>query len=98
MSLEDSLILSTLLSLCGNRSEAVTALQIYNDIRIPRTQKIVDSSKEMGLICAGPDKIDVGKWKGRLSGKWDHIMYFDNKASRDEAVERFEESVGRRGK
>lgn len=97
MSLEDSLILSTLLSRCRDRSETVTALQIYNDIRIPRTQKIVDSSKEMGLICAGPEKIDVGKWKGKLSSKWDHIMYFDNKASRNEAVRRFEERVGRRG-
>lgn len=87
MSLEDALILSTLLSRCKTRSEAAKALQVYSEVRLPRTQKIVDSSKAMGMLAAGPGPLDIAGMKGNMASKWDHIIYFDNARSLDEAGE-----------
>lgn len=97
MSIEDALILSTLLSRSTTRHEAATALEVYNEIRLPRTQSIVDSSKAMGLFSMGQDpdvgSISVAKMKGQFAKKWDHIMYFDNAKSRDESVRMMEERL-----
>lgn len=46
--MEDSLILSTLLNRSETVGEARAALNAYSDIRVPRTQRIVDASRLMG--------------------------------------------------
>lgn len=48
MCMEDSLILSTLLGLSKTPSQARAALDAYSEIRMPRTQRIVDASRLMG--------------------------------------------------
>lgn len=48
MCMEDSLILSTLLGRSKSPSQARAALGAYSEIRIPRTQRIVDASRLMG--------------------------------------------------
>ncbi|KAK4508757.1 hypothetical protein PRZ48_002496 [Zasmidium cellare] len=95
MSLEDALILSRLLSKSSTRDEAALALEVYNEIRLPRTQGIVDSSKAAGLLMTGrgPEGTDFAESKGQIRQRWDHILHFDNKKSVEEAENLLEERL-----
>ncbi|KAL9107051.1 MAG: hypothetical protein Q9227_007997 [Pyrenula ochraceoflavens] len=90
MSIEDSLVLSSLLGRSNTPVEALTALNIYDKVRRPRTQQIVESSRGTGLIVNGlgdETKLDSGKLREKLLPRWDFILNFDNEKARDEAVE-----------
>ena len=96
MSIEDSLILSTLLGRSKTRIEALTALKVYDRVRRPRTQRIVESSRGTGLIVNGLGEetgLDPGKLKEKLLRRWDFIIDFDNEKARDEAVEMMEREL-----
>jgi salicylate hydroxylase len=93
MSIEDSLILSTLLGRAKSPAEARTALKVYDEVHRPRTQRIVESSRGTGLIVAGlgeETKTDYGKLKEKLLPRWDFIVDFDNENHRGEALRLFE--------
>ncbi|KAJ5279594.1 salicylate hydroxylase [Penicillium angulare] len=90
MSLEDALILSTLLGLAKTRTEAQSALKVYDQVRRPRTQYIVDSSRVTGRILSGLGEetgLDIEKLKAKTLPRWPYIVDFDNEKARDEAVE-----------
>ncbi|KAF2206737.1 hypothetical protein CERZMDRAFT_52467 [Cercospora zeae-maydis SCOH1-5] len=96
MSMEDALVLSSLLGRISTREQAVVALQVYDEARRPRTQRIVDSSRETGLIFTGknPDyPMDFAGLNGKLVQRWDFILDFDNAKARDEAVQKLEERL-----
>ncbi len=96
MSIEDSLILSTLLGRARTLDEATTALEVYDKVRRPRTQRIVESSRETGLIMAGlgeETKLDSAQLKAKLLPRWDFILDFDNGRHRDEAIEMMEKEL-----
>ncbi|KAL1849736.1 hypothetical protein Plec18170_007257 [Paecilomyces lecythidis] len=96
MSIEDTLILSTLLSRAKTPAEAQTALKVYDQVRRPRTQRIVESSRGTGLISLGlgeETKLDLKQLKAKLLPRWDFIIDFDNKEHRDEALEIFEKEL-----
>lgn len=50
MSIEDSLILSTSLHRAKTPVETIAALKVYDQVRRPRTQRIVESSRATGDI------------------------------------------------
>ncbi|EGC48754.1 salicylate hydroxylase [Histoplasma capsulatum var. duboisii H88] len=90
MSFEDSLILSTLLGRSTTPAESLVALQIYDQVRRPRTQRIVESSRGTGLMLVGKWEVtglDLEKLRQDLLPRWDFIIDFDNGKARDEAVE-----------
>lgn len=91
MAIEDSLILSTLLGRAKTPSQAVTALKSYNEIRRPRTQRIVDYSRINGWILTGQDKEAGLNAKGiaqtsEAHGFINFIHNFDMEKHRDEAI------------
>ncbi|GIZ48688.1 hypothetical protein CKM354_001173800 [Cercospora kikuchii] len=93
MSMEDALVLSSLLGRITTPKQASVALQVYDEARRPRTQKIVDSSRETGLIFTGNNPeytMDHAGLKGRLPQRWDFILDFDNGKAREEAVRELE--------
>ncbi|PYI19484.1 salicylate hydroxylase [Aspergillus japonicus CBS 114.51] len=93
MSIEDSLILSTLLGRAHTAAEARTALQAYDQVRRPRTQRIVESSRATGLVLCGlgeETRLDLRSLRWSLLPRWDFIVDFDNEKHRDEAVELME--------
>lgn len=93
MTIEDSLILSTLLGRASSTAEAVVALNVYDQLRRPRTQRIVESSRETGKNLAGKGSetgLDLGKLREKLLPRWDFIIDFDNEKHRDEALELME--------
>ncbi|KAI8945740.1 FAD/NAD(P)-binding domain-containing protein [Xylaria longipes] len=92
MSIEDSLILSTLLGRAKTPVEALTALKVYDQVRRPRTQRIVESSRATGIMLTGGDRevgLDPKKLKSFMS-RWDFIIDIDMKKHRDEAIQMME--------
>ena len=90
MSIEDSLVLSTLLGQAGSVDDALVALKVYDQMRRPRTQRIVESSRETGLMLSGKHEqtgLDKHKLKKHLQGRWNTIVDFDMKQHRDAAVQ-----------
>ncbi|KAI0102796.1 hypothetical protein GGR51DRAFT_526241 [Nemania sp. FL0031] len=89
MSIEDSLILSSLLGHAKTPSEAVTALQVYDQVRRPRTQRIVESSRDTGTMLTGRKEIDPETMRTFMS-RWDFIIDIDMEKHRDEAIKLME--------
>ncbi|KAI9041771.1 salicylate hydroxylase [Aspergillus affinis] len=90
MSIEDSLVLSTLLGRARSVSDAQTALKVYDQVRRPRTQRIVASSRGTGQIMSGLTEgfgLDFEKLKAGLLPRWDFIVGFDNEKHREEAIQ-----------
>ncbi|KAI1204068.1 FAD/NAD(P)-binding domain-containing protein [Annulohypoxylon truncatum] len=90
MSIEDSLILSSLLGRVKTSTEAQKALKVYDQVRRPRTQRIVVSSRGTGVIMRGRGEetgLDIGKLREKLLPRWDFIIDFDNEKHLNEAIE-----------
>ncbi|EQL27967.1 hypothetical protein BDFG_09232 [Blastomyces dermatitidis ATCC 26199] len=72
MSFEDALILYTLLGGSKAPAEALVDLQVYGQVRRPRTQRIVESSRNTGHIITGGrggDRVGSGKSKAGPTAK-----------------------------
>lgn len=96
MSIEDSMVIAALLGKTSNPTEAQTALKVYDEIRRPRTQRIVDSSWGTGQLMMGIDKdagVDPKKLKEALGPRWDFIMDLDTEQHRDEALSMLEQEL-----
>ncbi|KAI1137265.1 FAD/NAD(P)-binding domain-containing protein [Hypoxylon sp. FL0543] len=97
MSIEDSLIISTLLGRAQTPLEALTALKVYDQVRRPRTQRIVESSRITGTMLTGSNKemgLDPKKFKSFMS-RWDFIIDIDMEKHRDEALQIMEAELKR---
>ncbi|KAH9984473.1 salicylate hydroxylase [Xylariaceae sp. FL0662B] len=86
MSIEDSLIFSTLFGRIKTRAEALTALKVYDQVRRPRTQRIVESSRATGGMLTGSDKLEL-KTLNSFMSRWDFIIDIDMEKHRDEALQ-----------
>lgn len=96
MSSEDSLILSTLLGRAKTPKDATAALKVYDEVRRPRTQRIVESSRGTGLIITGQGEetqLDLQKLKKNVLPRWDFILNIDMEKHRDDAIELMEEAI-----
>jgi salicylate hydroxylase len=97
ISIEDALILSSLLAHVKSPHEVATALQVYDEVRRPRTQRVVESSKGTGLIFTGRNPeypMSCAGLQGKLSPRWDFILDYDNEKARDEAVQLLSRRIG----
>ncbi|XXH04027.1 hypothetical protein Hte_010438 [Hypoxylon texense] len=89
MSIEDTMILSALLGSVKTPTEARKALDVYDKIRRPRTQRIVESSRGTGEIMTGRNPefgLDLEKMRTGLLPRWDFILDLDMVGHRDEAL------------
>lgn len=89
MSVEDSFIISSLLSHAKTTHEAANALKAYDQVRRPRTQRIVESSLGTGAIMTGrggETKMPLGQVKEKLTHRWDFILGIELEKHRDEAI------------
>lgn len=89
MSIEDSLLLSSLLSRSKTPAQALGALKAYDEVRRPRTQRIVESSRVMGWLATGKDE-EVGlqaEGIGRkMTGFFNFIHDLEIQKHLDEAI------------
>lgn len=96
MSIEDSLILSTLLGRSRTQSDATAALRAYDEIRRPRTQRIVDASRTMGLLLTGRDeeaRLSAKEIGRKSDGFFGFIHDLDVEKHREEAIKLMDEIV-----
>lgn len=91
-SLEDALILSTLLGQTRSTSEALIALKVYDNQRRSRIQHGVKASHDQGVMWSGRGSetgLDASKLEKDFARGWNFIHHFDVKAHSDEALDCF---------
>ena len=90
--LEDVMVLDVLLAQVEDAKQIPAAFKAYDAVRRPRTQRIVHSSAETGIIMCGRGKetgLDVEKIRTLLPGRWDFIYAHDKTEHKREALEAF---------
>jgi len=87
--IEDAMILETLLKEVKAASQLAEAFKVYDQVRRPRTQRIIHSSHGTGMIMCGrgPDTgLDMEKIKEALPKRWSFIYGHDQKEHKSEAL------------
>lgn len=96
MSIEDALILSTLLGKSKTVSDAMIALRVYDIVRRPRTQRIVESSRGTGFMMTGrgeETRLHAHLLEEKLSPRWDFIHNHGVEEHRNDAVKILEREL-----
>ena len=94
--IEDALVLETLLGHCKTAEHIPSALAAYNQVRIPRTQRMVTTSREsgqlIGMKLSGVGS-DIQKMKSKLETRMNWLWNRDLVAQNQAAVRLFEEAL-----
>jgi salicylate hydroxylase len=88
--IEDAMVLGTLLEQVKSREQVKVAFQAYDQLRRPRTQRIIHSSSGTGLIMCGRGDgigLDAERIKEALPGRWAFIYGQDQGEQKKEALE-----------
>jgi salicylate hydroxylase len=81
--------LSPLLGHAKTTKDTVNALKAYDEVRRPRTQRIVESSWVTGELMTGrggETKMPLDQVKEKLVHRWDVIFGIELEKHRDEAI------------
>lgn len=87
--IEDAMILRTLLASIRLPEQLDAALRAYDEVRRPRTQRIVESSQATGMIMSGRGKgigVNAEKMREGLKERWEFIYDFDIKRHKEDAL------------
>ena len=94
--IEDACVLSALFEKVSSPANIPKALAAYDQVRRPRAQKIVSTSREAGLLTSmslpGVGE-DLDKMKEKLDTRQQWIFDRDLVAQNEEAVQVFQESI-----
>lgn len=80
MAMEDAAVLGAVLGDVQSPAEIASALQAYDEVRRPRDQRIVDSSRGSGMYMCGQDEAagaDADGMRALLGNRWTFITQFD---------------------
>jgi salicylate hydroxylase len=91
-SIEDAMILDVLIKEVKEPHQLGRAFKVYDEVRRPRSQRVVASSKITGLISCGsqPDVgFDPDKIRNTLAPRWDFIKCLDVKDHKRAALSAF---------
>ncbi|KAF9554206.1 salicylate hydroxylase [Agrocybe pediades] len=68
------------------------ALAIYDELRVPRANMVLEQSIKTGKIYEnyGPGHYDVEDMRRQMKGMWEPVWHHDLEAEVDEAIRRFE--------
>ncbi|CAH0044706.1 unnamed protein product [Clonostachys solani] len=91
---EDGMILSALLSHISSPGDIEAVFKVYDAIRRPRGQRVIDSSRGTGEIMCGKSDagLDPGKIMQALAPRWG-FLELDFKSYVQEAVHKLDESL-----
>ncbi|KAI0555864.1 salicylate hydroxylase [Xylaria curta] len=93
LAIEDAMVLAALLAHVHSANEIEAAFQAFSDVRQPRCQKVIDSSRETGIIFCGRHPaagLDPERLNEALMTRWQHIHGLDHDTHKSEALEKFE--------
>ncbi|RYP35056.1 hypothetical protein DL767_003961 [Monosporascus sp. MG133] len=94
MAFEDAMVLKELLGNVTTSADIKAAFKAYDAVRRPRCQRVIDSSRETGLIFCGQHAdagLDPEKLRALLAPRWDFIYGLDMSAHKQEALHKFRE-------
>ena len=94
--IEDALVISTVLSKVTTLEQIPKALMAYNQVRRPRSQRIVETSRDAGkLVSMMTEGVgeDLDKIREQLKTRMNWIWKRNMNSQTKEAVELFEESL-----
>lgn len=91
---EDGMILSALLGHISSPDDIEVAFKVYDEIRRPRGQRVIDSSRGTGQIMCGRSEagLDPGKIVQTVAPRWD-FLNLDFKSYVQEAVQKLDERL-----
>ncbi|KAI0419361.1 salicylate hydroxylase [Xylaria grammica] len=85
--LEDCVILSALLCNITDPKDMNKAFRIFESVRMPRCEQVIQSSREVGNILCSQEKYEtLEDWRKALEGKWDYLYDFDLDKQEKEAL------------
>ncbi|KAI0411382.1 hypothetical protein F5X98DRAFT_380802 [Xylaria grammica] len=93
LAIEDAVVLSALLAHVRSASEIEAAFQAFSDVRQPRCQKVIDSSRETGNTVCGRHPaagLDPERLNEALRTRCQHIHGLDHDTHKSEALAKFE--------
>jgi salicylate hydroxylase len=88
--IEDAMVLEAVLGAIEKPSQLGAAFEAYDEIRRPRAQRIVESSRAVGWILCGKGAdigLDVDKMRGALGEKWMYIHGMNQKDQKAKCLE-----------
>lgn len=94
--IEDALVLERLLGRVRDRKNVGNAFRAYERVRKERSQRVVETSREAGLLVGMLEEGvggDLGLMRERLEGRMGWIWDGDLERQNGEAVRLFEESL-----
>ncbi|OAA79155.1 salicylate hydroxylase [Akanthomyces lecanii RCEF 1005] len=94
MAIEDSAVLGALLGNAKSSAEIALAFKVYDQLRRPRCQRIIDSSKATGkLMCGqGPAaSADADTMRSLMGERWDFIKDFSISSEMEKSVAQLDE-------
>ena len=91
---EDGMILSALLGHISSPDEIDAAFKVYDAVRRPRGQRVIDSSRGTGEIMCGESEagLDPGEIMQALAPRWG-FLELDFKSYVQEAVRKLDERL-----
>ncbi|KAK6212809.1 hypothetical protein LQW54_004898 [Pestalotiopsis sp. IQ-011] len=89
IALEDAMLLGKLIAKGSSTEEIAAAFKAYDALRRPRCQKVVDKSRDTGLLFCGEYGLDVAELRAQISTRWNFILPLDMEAHIQEALEEF---------
>ncbi|KAI6083364.1 salicylate hydroxylase [Hypoxylon rubiginosum] len=89
VAVEDAMVLGALFANISSPKEITAAFKAYDMVRRPRCQKVVDTSRETGLLFCGEFGLDVAELRAEISTRWSFILDLDMEAHRQEAMKYF---------
>ncbi|KAI0505854.1 salicylate hydroxylase [Xylaria bambusicola] len=93
LAIEDAMVLAALLAHVRSANEVEAAFRAFSDVRLPRCQKVIDSSRETGTIFCGrypAAGLDPERLNEALTARWQHIHDLDHDGHISEALVKFE--------
>lgn len=69
---EDAMIIGALLGCVASVDQVPKAFEVYDQVRRPRAQKILDSSRASGMVLCGADEtvgLDIEKMRAELAAR-----------------------------
>ncbi len=94
--IEDACVLSALFEKVSTPGDVPNALAAYDQVRRPRAQRVVTTSRESGQLMSMQQPgvgDDVEKMRGKLETRMHWIWHRDLVAQNEEAIKLFEEAI-----
>ncbi|KAI1284787.1 salicylate hydroxylase [Xylaria sp. FL0933] len=91
LAIEDAMVVGALLAEISSSKDIESAFRAYDEVRRPRCQQVIDSSRETGRILCGQSGLQADKLRGLLAPRWDFIFGLDMEAHKQDALAKMRE-------